>query len=260
MTRATTPKLPTLDDLALVAPLPDDAVAIYFSGSIAAGWAHTASDVDVYVVTPEVADIPGAMLSPVECEPPTVGVLNVYSAGVRCDLEYWSEHQVDQVLAKFQAADARAQLTLTRDDIDFAYRLRICIPAVGGDWLAERHERLDASPIRSLLARRSFGIADGLLEDALGMLDAGDFHSAVLAVHAGFGHAVDGVLAAHGEFSPQAKWRARKLQRTAPAILPFEAYWRVETLRDLTADAPEAWVLSVVERCRDLMLETDVGA
>ena len=47
-----------------------------------------------------------------------------------------------------------------------------------------------------------------------GQLEAGDVHSAVLSSKFALGWAVEAVLASHGEFHEQEKWRARRMHRT----------------------------------------------
>jgi hypothetical protein len=109
-----------------------------------------------------------------------------------------------------------------------------------------------------MVAQRSFGTADSLFEDALGMLEVGDSLSAVLAAHEGFGRAIDGLLAAHGQFSPRRKWRAQKMLRGNPRLMSFDAFWAIETMRDFDVDQPETWVRSVIETARELMMEVEL--
>ena len=136
--------------------------------------------------------------------------------------------------------------------VDFLYRLAVAQPLVGSDWLAERQRELEGARFPLLLAARAFTEADTYVEDALGLLQSDDPASAVLAARSAFGYTVDGLLAYAGELSPSAKWRARKLARARPAELSWDDYWRIETMRDLDAARPEAWVELVLERCQDI--------
>ncbi len=253
------PPLPDLDTLrGAGVPLPDELLCLYLSGSFASGMAHANSDFDVFVITegPFAPDDPTGM-GHASIEPASYPIVIRQLPAGRCDIEYWQQSQVRALLAKF--APGNSTLGFTIEDIDFLYRLSIAMPLSGTGWLQEHQALLATSQFGSMVAQRSFGTADSLFEDALGMLAVGDHESAVLAAHEGFGRAVDGLLASLGEFSPRRKWRARKFLRLRPELMDFDEYWALEAMTAFDPNAPVGWVHSVIERARELMMEVDLS-
>lgn len=250
-----------LPDLALLeaagVPLPQEPACVYLSGSFASGMAHAASDFDIFVVTkqPFTPDDPTG-IGHSSVKPHEYPIVIRELAEGRCDIEYWLEDQVKGMIEMF--APGNSTLGFTIEDVDFLYRLSIARPLSSPGWLACRQDALAASEFASMVAQRSFGTADSLFEDALGMLEAGDTYSAVLAAHEGFGRAVDGLLAIHRQYSPRRKWRAQKLKLAQPELLSLEEFWRLETMRDLHPDQPTDWVREVIERSRELMMEVEI--
>jgi hypothetical protein len=251
-------ELPDLGELvAHGVPLPSERLCAYLSGSFASGFAHAASDFDVFVVTEERYEpVDPTGVGHVSIAPHDFPIVIRHLPAARCDVEYWQRVQVDRLIEKF--AVGSGTLGFTVDDVDFLYRLSIAHPLEGEDWLRERQDALAGSAFRSMLVQQYFGTADSLFEDALGMLEIGDLNSAVLAAHDGYGRAVDGLLAAHGEFSPRRKWRARKFVAAAPPELDAEDHWAVETMRDLDPADPAAWVRSTIRSARDFMMEVEL--
>lgn len=240
---------------------------MFLSGSILQGTAHATSDYDVYVVTEGEPALPAletpSEVQSVALEPPTLPILVRWLEPEqrRVDAEYWLERQVAQVLAKVEP-DGRPfedLLTtyLTDQDHELIHRLSIGRALGGEAWLAEAQRAIASSAFRTIVASRCLNSTDAIVDDALGQLESGDVHSAVLSARNAFGYAVDALLAAHGELSQSQKWRARKLRRVAPAALPFDEYWCFETMQGAAED-PAAWVRRVVRRCRALALEVDL--
>ena len=246
----------TLERLRDEGLIPAEATAVYLSGSLVAGLGHANSDVDLFVVADErpAVEPSGELRRPLE--PTTVPIVVCWFGATRVDTEYWTPGQVSQLVARVADTDLGggriAGVDISDDDVDFLYRLAVAQPLVGSDWLAERQRELEGARFPLLLAARAFTEADTYVEDALGLLQSDDPASAVLAARSAFGYTVDGLLAYAGELSPSAKWRARKLARARPAELSWDDYWRIETMRDLDAARPEAWVELVLERCQDI--------
>lgn len=201
----------TVDSITALAPLPDDGTSVFLSESIVEGWAHANSDLDVYVVSRDLPDdLPRTYSFHVRLKPDTIVQLTAYSDDdERLDIQYWLD---DQVLAEIGAGGRRRGLV--HHETDFLWRLSQ--PIVGGTWLNERKEEPRASLFRRVLATNVFEAADGLIDDALGQLAAGDRDSAILAARTVFGHVVDGLLAHDGELALPTKWRARRLARARP--------------------------------------------
>jgi predicted nucleotidyltransferase len=250
--------LPDLDTLQQAeVPLPASPLCVYLSGSFASGMAHASSDFDIFVVTAQpFSPDDQTGVGHVSVEPHSYPIVIRDLPEGRCDIEYWLDVQVDELLDLF--ADDNSTLGFGIDDIDFLYRLSIARPLSGGDWLARRQEALARSEFAPMVAQRSFGTADSLFEDALGMLQVGDSYSAVLAAHEGFGRAIDGLLASLGQFSPRRKWRAQKLIRAQSDLIDLDEFWAIETMRDFDPAEPAAWVRSVIERTRELMMEVEL--
>src|ERR1700710_1601567 len=80
--------------------IPPDALAAFLVGSVARGWANPGSDYDVNVVTtaPPATGPTGRVLLPLD--PPAVPVADVALADRRCEVKYFLDTQVDQLLAK----------------------------------------------------------------------------------------------------------------------------------------------------------------
>ena len=242
--------LPTIDLVRRTIDVPEDTTCVYLSGSVLAGWGHRFSDLDVFVVGRSRAEVDA--LFTIDHD---VSLQLRRVDGVRWDIEYWREDELDALIARFEGDPGSYDAA----DVDTLYRLDLGHALHGDAWLAERRSRLRASRFARTLSRRAVNKADNLLEDALGMLDSGDVESAVLAARLAFGKVTDALLNQHGDWCPSEKWRARRLVATQPPALDFEDWWRVETMLDFDPGDPAAWVRDTVARCRDLILEVDVA-
>ncbi|MFF5970036.1 hypothetical protein ACFY7C_00770 [Streptomyces sp. NPDC012769] len=242
--------------------LPSSHHCVYLSGSLVRGWGNALSDVDVYVITDEDWSSPTAELGHVALEPDTLPVEIRYVDGRRWDIEYWRETQIDQVLAKVDWSvldgSKAAGNRLSSDELYFLERLSYAAAVSGDDWLRERKEQLDKSAMRSVLVARSLNNADTYTQDVIGQLEAGDVESAVLSTKIAFGHAVDALVAAAGEYGLNPKWRARRFRAAAPGLLTFEEYWSVENMHRYDPSDPRAWVEEALEICQRISLEVSV--
>jgi hypothetical protein len=256
--RTAIPALASLESFEALAPALTNSMCVYLSGSLAAGFGHASSDLDINVVSKELPrgfDAAGSVQLSVD--PPSVPIVCGHVGGTPCDAELWLEDQAMQLLAKLPAgstpAESLERADLTDGDIDSLYRLSIGRPISGAGWLEHAQARLTASGFDALLARQHAGVTEALVGDALGMLESGDAQSASLAARAAFGSAVDGLLVQHGELSPGAKWRVRKMLRADPQELPFQEYWDIETMAGFNAAMANEWVLGTVECSRRLV-------
>jgi hypothetical protein len=240
-------------------PVPPDAVCVFLSGSLVAGWAHANSDVDLYVVA-GAAVAAGTYRLPLRLVEGTITQLTTYGPdGRRWDVEYWTAGLVDDLLAAVavQTESLVAGDRLGYADIDCFYRMSIGRPLLGTDWLSRTQHRIAASALGRILATREFFETDGFVDDALGMLVSGDGPSAVLAAQAALGHAVDGYLYARGSLAPSPKWRYRKLAELPDPLLTAAEYWHLTTMADLDRRDPAGWVESVARTCEKLVMEVD---
>jgi hypothetical protein len=248
-----------LDVLAEQALLPAAYEAVYLAGSLVRGWGNPSSDIDVYVVVPRPWTGQPDGLGTVSVAPGAVPVRGFTADGRRWDVEFWTDEQVDALLElvsweSFEAGRARGD-ALTLHEVAFMQRLGYARVVRGAGWLARRVDQFDGSAVRAMIGSRALYELDLFTDDAVGMLAAGDVDSAVLAARCAFGHAVEALLASHGEFNEQPKWRARRMRDVAPAELGFADYWAVETMRDLDPAAPEKWVEHVLRVCQQIANE-----
>ena len=198
---------------------------------------------------------------PVLLEPDCIRVEVTRAAARRCELKYWTDSQLDQLLDKmswsaFEAGEL-TQGVLSQEEFGLLQRLDKAIPLEGADWLRTKIDRLEKSATRAVVCSRLLAQLDGLTEDAAGHLRAGDTDSAVLAASLAYGLAVDAVLAAHGALGDNAKWRSRRVRAVAPPELPYADFWAVTTMRDLDPADPVRWVTDVLRSCQDLSAEVE---
>ncbi|MFG1838774.1 nucleotidyltransferase domain-containing protein [Micromonospora sp. NPDC049175] len=243
--------------------LPDSCLTAYIGGSFARGWHNEASDADVYVVSEEAWAGPTAVPLAVGLEPGHVLSEQTHVGALRCDVEYWTSAQVDQLFAKMSwealRSGAAASTRLSVDESFFLERVGHAVALDGAEWLAERQAALRASAYVPGLVIKAFNMTDGYAEDAAGQLGNGDTVSAVLSARLAFNHAVEGLLAHRGEYGNSPKWRARRFQAADPPELSFEEYWALETMRSFDADHPEQWIVEVITVSRRLQSLVPIG-
>ncbi|WP_159000906.1 hypothetical protein [Streptomyces sp. SBT349] len=244
--------------------VPDTCQAAFVVGSSARGWGNEKSDIDIYLVSGEPWSGPEMIDVSVPLRPATVGWHTFFADNRGCDLAYWLDDQVDQMLAKiswdaFDRARAASGDALTVREEVFLERVTTCLPLIGEDWVARRRAEVGASAFRSILVTRSLGQADRAVEDSLGQLEGGDPHSAVLSARIALHHTVDALLEEQGNYgSEPPKWQARRFRETSPATLSFARYWELETMREYNPDDPSRWINEVLTLCQDLALKIEV--
>jgi hypothetical protein len=242
--------------------LPADRLAVYVAGSLVRGWGNATSDLDVYVVTPQRwQPEPGCPYLPAAATA-DVPVAVFYVGDRRWDVEYWSEPDIERLLdtLSWEAFESgrTSSVKLPKDDIAFVQRLTRPLVVEGEDRIQRWEKQFTDSAIRTMVATYALYVLDHLTEDAVGMLGNDDPTSAVLAARQALGYAVDALLASHGEFSDQPKWRARRMAELTPAELPFDDYWNLETMRTYDPDAPQVWVSEVLRACQDIADEVQL--
>lgn len=246
--------------------LPPDLLALCCVGSVARGWANAGSDYDFNVVsrTPwRVPEESSVQAIPVPLRPDAVPMVTLFVGGRRWEVKYWLDAQVDQMLGKvgweqFEKGGSGARALIDVEEL-FLERLATCLPLGGAAWVRDRRRELDGTAFRAFVTTRSLAAADEAVEDALGQLAAGDCDSAVLSARKAFGHVADALMESEGNFgSLLPKWRARRFREAPPGRLAYEEYWRLETMRGFSSEAPERWVRHVVRRCKDLSLEVEI--
>jgi hypothetical protein len=242
--------------------MPADCQAVFVGGSMARGWAHARSDADLYIVS--VAPWTGATngFSPVALDPDSVPTNVTYIDGRRWEVRYWLEAQVDQMLAKadwenFHGTDSTGR-RLSPHEALFLSRLDGALVVIGAEWMRHRRQQVADSAFRSMFTLRALADADSWVEDALGMLESGDMHAAVLAAQGALAASADALTLNHGEYSVEQKWRARRVQAVDSSLLPFDRYWAMATMMTFDPEHPEEWIRSVLELSRKVALEVEV--
>ncbi|HXS66138.1 MAG TPA: hypothetical protein VN767_25065 [Streptosporangiaceae bacterium] len=235
--------------------LPETWLAIYLAGSLIRGWGNPKSDLDVYVITAEPWQ-GGRVADEVSVTAGIVPVKAFYVDGRRWDVEFWADRQVDRILDyaawdKFESGASKGS-SLTATEVAFANRLSRCHVIDGAEWVSDRAKQFEASAMKSIVVAEVLDNVDGMVEDAVGMIEVGDYVSATTSARLAFDAAVDALLASLGDYERQVKWRARRLLEMRPSQLSFDQYWQVATMRDFDQAAPEKWIRSVLQSCQEL--------
>jgi hypothetical protein len=239
--------------------LPSSYEAIWLGGSLIRGWGNATSDFDVYVIVTEPWTHETTSHSATSVGPGPVPVEVFYVDGRRWDIEYWLDSQVDEILRRVSWESFEAGRytggDFTRHEIAMVQRLLTGVVVEGDDWARRRVAEFDSSAMRTMMTSVALYELDLLTEDAVGQLEVGDVNSAVLSAKFALGWAVEAVLASHGEFHEQEKWRARRLQMLQPPELSFDDYWQLETMRSYDPETPEKWVEEVLRTCQHVSTE-----
>lgn len=241
--------------------LPETYDAIFVAGSAARGWSNALSDIDLYVIAPAPWSSETSGTSAVPVEPGTISTEILRMDGQRWEVKYWLTRQVEQVLAKvdWSSVDQDAKPQRVSLDEEFLLgRILHCAPVAGQGWIARTRERIHCSAFHLIIGAQELDSADQLVEDAVGQLQGGDLHSAVISARLAFGHAVDALLAVNGESGAPTKWRARRMRAITQDVLSFDDYWAMETMRGYDPDAPGAWIERAVALCRKISREASL--
>jgi hypothetical protein len=243
--------------------LPAGVVAAFVVGSAARGWHNARSDFDIYVVTAAEHLSSTSGSSAVPLDPPYVRSEIFYRKDRRWEVTYWLEHQIGQVLSKISwEAYEGGRITeeaLTRVEELLLANLETSFPILGEDWIERTRVRLVDSAFRSFAVVRSLGAADDAVEDALGQMEAGDLESATISARMAFGHAIDALLEAEGEYgSHLPKWRPNRFRASAPEAFSFDRYWQIETMQGYDPADPRPWIKQVLTICQDIAMRVSV--
>jgi hypothetical protein len=239
---------------------PADVRAVYVGGSQARGWSHALSDTDVFVVSADRWEGAVTELQQVTVEPDTVPVAEIYVDDQRWELRYWQETQIDQLVERmsWEAFEA-GRIAPSPVELVCLERLMHPLPVGGERWLAARRRAIADSALQAFLTTRALARADASVEDVVGLLESGDVRSAVLAAQVAFVNLVDAVAASHGECGQEWKWRDKRMHLLNPAVLPYDEYWDIATMRCYDPDKPEAWARHVVDVCRRVSGVVPIG-
>lgn len=249
--------IPTIDNirepiLELVSESPH--VASFIGGSIARGWAHAFSDVDVVVVVDALPS--GDDYEQVRAGRSAVRVRTAVVAGRRCELKYWLAPELDEAIERSSwSSFDRGEAVFHNEERVLLDRIGWGVVLTGSPWLQSRIELLSRGAFATTIAVDRLNRADAAMEDLAGAALGGDIMTATLCARRAYGYAVDAFIASRGDTGQEGKWRARRVRALGGEILPYDDYCRAETLRDHDPE-PERWLSQMVNAAQRLALET----
>lgn len=237
--------------------IPGDSLAVFAVGSAARGWDNERSDFDIYVITASEWGSETSSRIRMPLNPPLLHSEMFYDRDRRWQVIYWLASQIEQMLTKvswgeYERAVYADDVLSSREELALG-RLENCLPLLGDDWILKYRARLRATAFRSLVVARSLSAANDAIEDALGQMESGHMESATISAKWALDHAIDALVEAHGEYGSQIpKWRPNRVRAVSPAILPFQKYWALETMRDYDPEDPGRWIREVLTICQDI--------
>jgi predicted nucleotidyltransferase len=242
--------------------LPVDGVAAFVVGSVARGWDNERSDFDIYVVADSEWESDSSDTAPLPLDPPRNHSEIFYHMDRRWEVTYWLANQFEQMFSKvswdeYERGIFANEVLTHREELALG-RLGTCLPLRGDEWIVKNQERLATTAFRSFLVIRSLNSADDAAEDALGQMNSGHMESATISARRALGHAIDALLEAHGEYGSQTpKWRPNRFRAASPAMLSFDKYWALETMRDYDPGDPRPWIKEVLTLCHDISIRVE---
>ncbi|MFI6683004.1 hypothetical protein [Streptomyces sp. NPDC050485] len=204
-----------------------EAKAVCMTGSTAAGWGNTFSDVDIYAFSDVDLDLPvdETMETWPGSDPSGVrwhNWMGVYD-NARIDLKVWPTDTLARALAPY--LDNEAEFCATGDFLqDFIYRLSIGVPLKGDEFFQEMRDLLDSSSYRRALARSLKADAENCLTDVAGQLDSGDDMTARVSAGLAAGFVADAALVLAGQLCRRKKWLLRRIESTPGCGITVDEY------------------------------------
>jgi hypothetical protein len=238
-------------------------VTAWLSGSFVEKLGHSASDMDIYVLLPE---IPPTFVTTQRHDSHLVDV--TICDDVRVDVEYWSRAVVSGLsdrLARAPLDDENQNLGgyFEPTEIEFIHRLSVGVPI----WAPAEFDALQRSfsrhNFRRYLVDQAIRSVDNAFDDAVGMYRSGQFGTACMRARETFELSIDALLFAHGDTNDKTKFRWPKLERLVerqPDLVPFvDAFWFFESTLPPEPDRQIVyveraleWSSVVLERAQDV--------
>lgn len=215
----------------------EEADAVCWTGSTAAGWGNVFSDLDLYAFSDKKLDLPvdetmetwpGSDKSGIRWD----NWMGEYEKS-RVDLTVWPTGTLATVLAPY-LRDEIELCGMSDVLLGFVYRLSIGVPLKNDGYFQEMRELLGRSSFHRSLARTSKVWAENALTDVAGQLDAGDHASARVSAGIAASRVTDACLVLHGDFCRNAKWIMRRLDRRPECGITADEY------RSVVLDGPRA--------------------
>ncbi|TDC02841.1 hypothetical protein E1267_28390 [Nonomuraea longispora] len=186
----------------------------FWSGSWVEGFANSRSDLDLYLITSDPGRTSGL---PQVTGPGMPAMYMTLTPGrTKVDLTVVPVELLVTLNAFLTAFNGETDYPTAWSDNfrEFVHRLSIGVPLANAERFGEIQSSVDFMKFRQYLMRFHQNRADGLFDDAQGLLEEGDVISAYFVARQRVEAAVDMYLAAHGETNTRVdKWRWKKLQR-----------------------------------------------
>ncbi|MFF9393441.1 hypothetical protein [Streptomyces griseoluteus] len=204
-----------------------EAEAVCITGSTAAGWGNTFSDIDLYVFSDKelVLPVDETMETWPGADPSGIrwhNWMGVYD-GARVDLKVWPTSTLATALERY--LETEVEFCSMGDFLqDFVYRLSIGIPLKNEKFFQEMNELLDSSSYKRALARLLKADTENSLTDVAGQLDSGDLMSARVSADIAAEHIADASLVLAGQLCRRKKWMLRRLEGTPECGITVDEY------------------------------------
>lgn len=241
-----------------------EAEAVCRTGSTAAGWGNTFSDIDLYVFADKELDLPADETA--ESSPswnpsgiPWHRWIGVYD-NTRVDLKVWRTDALDTVLAPYLGTEPEFS-GMEEDLQDFIYRISIGIPLKNEGYFQRMRELVTSSSYRRALARDIKAGAENALTDVAGQLDSGDYLTARLSALRAAEFTADACLVLAGQLCRGRKWLLHRLDSTPECGMGSGEYRSIvlDGARSAESDGDYArrvarWAQSHIVRLEDAFL------
>lgn len=205
----------------------NEAHAVCMTGSVAAGWGNTFSDIDLYVFADDELELPvdETMETWPGADPSGLRWTNWMGTyeQTRVDLKVWPTDTLAIALEPYLKAEV--EFCSMGDFLqDFVYRLSIGIALKNVDFFQQMRELLDSSSYRRALARFLKVEAENCLTDVAGQLDTGDDMTARVSAVLAAGFVADACLVLNGQICRRKKWLLRRLEATPECGIGVDEY------------------------------------
>lgn len=214
------------DEIESSLTLPIEPFTIFLSGSIIEGFGNVESDLDVYVVFPEIVPDLRADFDT------GINIISLeFTTNWRLDVESWAKEQMLAASDRIRCCTPQslgARTDISFEDSALAHNIRIGIPIRHEEHFQQIKLSFDFAHLSHLLTSKYLNSYIGLAEDAAGAIASKQHGAAMLMSRKAAQAAFDAWLAAHGETNPKDKWRFNKLEKLGNQAM-LERYWALET-------------------------------